>query len=59
MADIDLAKLKKMKMSDLNDLATKMSVVGFSGLKKQDLIFKILQAQPEKDGGVMTGANSS
>ncbi len=51
MADIDLAILKKMKMSDLNDLAHKMSVVGVSGLKKQDLIFKILQAQPEKDGG--------
>ncbi len=52
--DIDLAKLKKMKMGDLTDLAHKMKVNGFSGLKKQDLIFKILQAQPEKDG-VMTG----
>ena len=52
--DIDLAKLKKMKMDDLNDLAHKMKVDGVSGLKKQDLIFKILQAQPEKDG-VMTG----
>jgi transcription termination factor Rho len=31
-----------------------MKVNGVSGLKKQDLIFKILQAQPEKDG-VMTG----
>ena len=53
--DIDLAKLKKMKMSELNDIAHKMQVNGVSGLKKQDLIFKILQAQPEKDGGVMTG----
>jgi transcription termination factor Rho len=53
--DIDLAKLKKMKMSELNDLAHKLKVNGVSGLKKQDLIFKILQAQPEKDGGVMTG----
>ena len=52
--DIDLAKLKKMKMSELNELAHKMKVVSFSGLKKQDLIFKILQAQPEKDG-VMIG----
>ncbi len=52
--DLDLAKLKKMKMSDLNDLAHKLQVNGVSGLKKQDLIFKILQAQPEKDG-VMTG----
>ena len=52
--DIDLAKLKKMKMADLTDLAHKMKVNGISGLKKQDLIFKILQAQPEKDG-VVTG----
>ncbi|MGH7198608.1 MAG: transcription termination factor Rho [Candidatus Omnitrophota bacterium] len=52
---MDLAKLKKMKMSELNDLAHKLKVNGVSGLKKTDLIFKILQAQPEKDGGVMTG----
>ncbi len=39
--DLDLAKLKKMKMSDLNDLAHKLNVNGVSGLKKQDLIFKI------------------
>jgi len=52
--DIDLAKLKKMKMLELNNLAHTMKVNGVSGLKKQDLIFKILQAQPEKDG-VMTG----
>ncbi|PIU39819.1 MAG: transcription termination factor Rho, partial [Candidatus Omnitrophica bacterium CG07_land_8_20_14_0_80_50_8] len=43
-----------MKMLDLNELAHKLNVNGVSGLKKQDLIFKILQAQPEKDG-VMTG----
>ena len=52
--DIDLAKLKEMKMSELADVAHKMKVNGISGLKKQDLIFKILQAQPEKDS-VMTG----
>ena len=52
--DIDLAKLKKMKMSELNELAHKLKVDGVSGLKKQDLIFKILQAQPEKDG-IVTG----
>ncbi len=52
--DIDLAKLKKMKMSELNALAHELKVNGVSGLKKQDLIFKILQAQPEK-GNVMTG----
>lgn len=53
--DIDAAKLKKMKMSDLSELAGKLKLEGISGLKKQDLIFKILQAQPEKDGSIMTG----
>ncbi len=54
--DIDLAKLKKMKMPELNQLAHEMKVDGVSGLKKQDLIFKILQAQPQQStGGVMTG----
>ncbi|MBI2095115.1 MAG: transcription termination factor Rho [Candidatus Omnitrophica bacterium] len=52
---MDLAKLKKMKMPELAGLAHQLKVNGVSGLKKQDLIFKILQAQPEKDGGVMTG----
>ena len=53
--DIDLAKLKKMKMAELSTLAHELKVNGVSALKKQDLIFKILQAQPEKDGAVMTG----
>ncbi len=53
--DIDLAKLKKMKMAELSALAHELKVNGVSALKKQDLIFKILQAQPEKDGAVMTG----
>lgn len=52
--NLDVAKLKKMKMSELNALAGQLKVQGFNGLKKQDLIFKILQAQPEKDS-VMTG----
>ncbi len=54
--DIDVAKLKKMKMPELAKLAHDLKVDGVSGLKKQDLIFKILSAAPqEKNGGVMTG----
>ncbi len=51
--EIDSANLKKMKMAELADLAQQLKVVDFSALKKQDLIFKILQAQPEKDGNMM------
>ncbi len=47
---IDSANLKKMKMAELTDLAQKLKVSDVSALKKQDLIFKILQAQPEKEG---------
>ena len=54
--DIDVAKLKKMKMPELAKLAHDLKVDGVSGLKKQDLIFKILSSsQQEKNGGVMTG----
>jgi transcription termination factor Rho len=39
-----------MKIVELSKLAREMNVNGISGLKKQDLIFKLLQAQAEKEG---------
>jgi len=47
---INIATLKAMKVSELNKISKKLEVNGVSGLKKQDLIFKILQAQAEKKG---------
>ncbi len=47
---LDIEKLKSMKISELNKLAHDMNINGVSGLRKQDLIFKVLQAQTEKDG---------
>jgi len=47
---LDIEKMKSMKISELNKLAHDLNVNGVSGLKKQDLIFKVLQAQTEKDG---------
>jgi len=47
---LDIGKLKEMKIAELNKLSKTLNVNGFSGLKKQDLIFKILQAQAEKEG---------
>ena len=47
---LDIEKLKSMKISELNKLAHELNVNSVSGLKKQDLIFKVLQAQTEKDG---------
>jgi len=47
---LDIAKLKEMNISSLVQVAKDLNVVGASGLRKQELIFKILQAQTEKSG---------
>ncbi len=49
---LDIAKLKQMTISELNKLAKELSVNGISGLKKQDLIFKLLQGQAEREGNM-------
>lgn len=49
-ARVDLAALKDRKITELNKMARDLGVNGVSGLKKQDLIFKILQAQTEREG---------
>ncbi len=50
MEKLDIKKLKELKISELNKVAKDLNANGASGLKKQDLIFKILQAQAEKEG---------
>ena len=50
MDNIDIEKLKEMNMTELNKVAKDLKVNGISGLKKQDLIFKVLQAKTEKKG---------
>ena len=50
MEKLDIGNLKEMKIVELNKLARELNVNGLAGLKKQDLIFKILQAQAEKEG---------
>ncbi|MDD5436608.1 MAG: Rho termination factor N-terminal domain-containing protein, partial [Candidatus Omnitrophica bacterium] len=47
---MEIAELKGMSISELTKLAKELNVNGISGLKKQDLIFKILQAKTEKEG---------
>ena len=46
----NITKLKKMTIQELTKAAKDLNVNSISGLKKQDLIFKILQAQAEKEG---------
>ncbi len=50
MEKLDIGKLKEMKITELNKLARDLKVNGTSGVKKQDMIFKVLQAQAEKEG---------
>lgn len=49
---MEIANLKNMKMTELNKLGKELKVNGLSGLKKQDLIFRILQAQAQKEGNI-------
>lgn len=45
-----LAELKQKSIADLNDVARELKIEGASNLRKQELIFAILQAQTEKNG---------
>jgi transcription termination factor Rho len=47
---LDLVALKDMSIQQLNNIAKDLGLAGVSGLRKQELIFKILQAQAEKSG---------
>ena len=47
---MNLAELKLMKIGELVKLARDFNVEGFSSMRKQELIFALLQAQADKDG---------
>jgi transcription termination factor Rho len=47
---LDLSELKEMNIQGLTALARELGVEGAAGMKKHDLIFKILQSQTEKSG---------
>ena len=50
VSGMNLSELKEKSISDLNAIARDLNVQNFGGLRKQELIFKILQSQAEKDG---------
>jgi transcription termination factor Rho len=47
---MNLAELKEKTIAELTGIARTLNVVGSSGLRKQEMIFKILEAQTEKNG---------
>jgi len=53
-ATMDIAQLKEMNISALTQIAKDLNIQGASGMRKQELIFKILQAQTEKSGFIFS-----
>jgi transcription termination factor Rho len=47
---LDIIELKAKTIADLLEIAEGLGIPGVSGLRKQELIFKILEANTEKDG---------
>ena len=50
--NMTIAELKEKNITELSRIARTLEIPGTSGLRKQDLIFKILQAQSEKEGHI-------
>jgi len=47
---MDIVKLQKMTVSELNELAKELGLQGIGSLRKHELIFEILKSQAEKNG---------
>jgi transcription termination factor Rho len=47
---MDISELKSKKIVELNKIAKELEIENYSDLRKQDLIFKILEKQAEKEG---------
>ncbi len=51
---VNVAELESKNLTDLREMARKLDISGYSGLKKQDLIVKLLQAQTEEAGNTLS-----
>ena len=52
---MNIAELEHQTREELLEEAKTLGVAGVSGLKKHDLIFRLLQAQSERDGNIFSG----
>ncbi len=48
--ELDIGELKQMTIAELNTIARDLSITGYSGLKKHDLIFSILEGKATGNG---------
>ena len=46
---MDIAELKQKSVAELHELAEKLNITNYSGLRKQDLIFRIEQSLLDQD----------
>ena len=47
---MDIAELKALKIAELSKVAQELNIQGTTGLKKSELIFRILEEQTKKEG---------
>lgn len=47
---LNIGSLKDKTINELTDIATQFNIEGIRGLRKQELMFKILEAQTEQEG---------
>ncbi len=52
---IDIAELEKLTLAELREMARQRNVSGFSRLKKNDLVLRLLRAQAEEMGYIFGG----
>jgi transcription termination factor Rho len=52
---VNLAELEAKTRDELQDMARELGVHGITTLRKQDLIFRLLQAQTEQQGNIFSG----
>jgi len=52
---VNLSELEAKTRDELQDMARELNIHGITGLRKQDLIFRLLQAQTEQQGNIFSG----
>ncbi|NJP07907.1 MAG: transcription termination factor Rho, partial [Chloroflexaceae bacterium] len=50
---VNVTELEQRTLNDLHEMARKYEITGYSKLKKQDLIYRLLQAQTEDAGNTL------
>ncbi len=52
---LNIAELESKTLDELQEMAKELEISGFTRLKKQELIFRLLQAQTEQQGNIFGG----